>query len=116
MGRISLEALRPGMNLASDVIERTGRVLLRAGTEITEKHLDILRKWGVIEVDAVGTTAEAPALDLEPMDPAILRESEDKARALFRHTDSEHPAVRELLRLCTFRIARQSLRGRNHAS
>jgi hypothetical protein len=116
MGKILFEALKPGMSLAGDVIERSGRVLLRAGTEITEKHLDILRKWGVTEVDAVGTTAETPPVDLEPVDPAILRESEEKAQGLFQHADREHPAVRELLRLCTLRIARQSLRSGNHVS
>ena len=116
MGKILFEALRPGMNLAGDVVERTGRVLLRAGTEITEKHLDILRKWGVTEVDTVGTTPEVPAGAPEAVDPAVLRAAEDKAQMLFRHTDREHPAIRELFRLCALRIARQSLRGETHVS
>jgi hypothetical protein len=116
MGKISFEALKPEMKLAGDVIERTGRVLLRAGTEITEKHLDILRKWGVTEVDAEGATVEVPAEDLQPLDPAVLHEAENRAQALFRHTDSNHPAVRELLRLCTLRLVRHKLRDGNHVS
>ena len=116
MGKILLEALKPGMNLAGDVIERSGRVLLRAGTEITDKHLDILRKWGVTEVDTVGAMPEVSPTDLEPADPVTLRESEDIAQKLFRHADREHPAIRELLRLCTFRIARQRSRSGNHVA
>jgi hypothetical protein len=116
MGKISFETLKPGMKLASDVIERSGRVLLRAGTEITEKHLDILRKWGVTEVDALGVSADSPGQELEAMDPELLVEAEMKARRLFRHTDPDHPAVGELLRLCALRLARRHSGIGNHAT
>ncbi len=109
MGKIPFETLRPGMKLASDVIERSGRVLLRTGTEITERHLDILRKWGVVEVDALGAVDDSPGQDLEPIDPALMAEAETKIQDLFRHTDRNHPAVSELQRLCAIRLARRQL-------
>jgi hypothetical protein len=115
MGKIRLEAVRPGMVLAGDVTERSGRVLLRRSTEITEKHLDILRKWGVSEVDLQGTTPEEEATSVQP-DPAILQEAESRAGELFRHTDRGHPAVSELFRLCTLRLAQHSLRAGKHES
>jgi len=104
------------MRLAGDVTERSGRVLLKAETEITEKHLSILKKWGVTEVDAIGATEDNPAEEVQPMDPSILREAEVKAEALFRHTDRKHPAIGELLRLCILRIARHELGARKHVT
>jgi hypothetical protein len=103
------------MKLAGDVTERSGRVLLRAETEITEKHLSILKKWGVTEVDAIGTE-DNPAEEVQPIGPSILREAELKAEALFRHTDRKHPAICELFRLCALRMARHELGARKHVT
>ena len=116
MGRILLGALKPGMKLAGDVTERSGRVLLKAEIEITEKHLSILKKWGVTEVDAIGTAEDSPVEEVHPIDPSILREAEVKAEALFRHTDRKHPAICELLRLCSLRIARRELGVHKHVT
>jgi hypothetical protein len=35
MGKVNLDGLKPGMKLEKDVQERSGRVLLRAGTTTT---------------------------------------------------------------------------------
>jgi hypothetical protein len=108
MGKISLEDLRPGMILAGEVKERSGRVLLCAGVEITEKHLDIFKKWGISGADIQGVTQE----DMTPqLDPAVLQQAEMEAQELFRHTDRQHLAVIELLRLTTLRLAQYESGG-----
>ncbi len=43
MGKVNLDDIKPGMKLEKDVQERSGRVLLRVGTEITERHLNSFR-------------------------------------------------------------------------
>ncbi len=106
MGRLNINQIKPGMKLEKDVQERSGRVLLRAGTEITERHLNILMSWGVSEADIESASREeAEAERLQKVDPEILKKAEEQVRPLFAHADQDHPAVRELMRLSVLRRA-----------
>ncbi|MGZ3595494.1 MAG: HDOD domain-containing protein, partial [Syntrophales bacterium] len=51
MGIINLEDIQVGMVLAGDIRERSGRVLLASGSEITENHLRVFKMWGITEAD-----------------------------------------------------------------
>jgi hypothetical protein len=51
MAHISLKHVQPGMVLAADTVAAGNRLLLRAGSEITEAHLQTLRMWDVFGVD-----------------------------------------------------------------
>jgi hypothetical protein len=107
MGKLNLDDIKPGMKLEKDVQERSGRVLLRAGTEITERHLNIFRTWGVAEADIESVTREeAAAHAARDLDPEVLKAAEEFVSPLFVHTDSNHAAVRELKRLCVLRHIR----------
>ncbi len=107
MGVINLEDIESGMILGRDIINRNGLVLLRAGEEITEKHLRILRTWGITEADIKGIEKEK-ILDkaVAELDPRTLEKATTKAYEIFRHTDHEHPFIKELFRLVTLRLAR----------
>ncbi|MGH9427175.1 MAG: hypothetical protein ACRD2L_12835 [Terriglobia bacterium] len=107
MGKVNLDDLTPGMKLEKDVQERSGRVLLRAGTEITERHLNIFRTWGVAEADIESMSREeAAAQAARDLDPEVLKAAEAFIDPLFAHTDPDHAAVHELKRLCVLRHAR----------
>jgi hypothetical protein len=107
MGLINLENMEPGMILGRDITNRTGLVLLRAGQEITEKHLKILRTWGITEADIKGIEKEEIVNKaVAEIDPQILEEAKIKACEILRHTDQEHPFIKELFRLITLRLAR----------
>jgi hypothetical protein len=111
MGKILTDNLAPGMMLASDVLDRSGRMLLKTGTELTGRHLYILRTWGIIEADIVG--AEDNFADAAPdksIDPMLWSTLEDKIMPLFLHADLSHPAMYGLLRM---RIQREARNG-NH--
>ncbi|MEW5976633.1 MAG: hypothetical protein AB1898_12595 [Acidobacteriota bacterium] len=96
------------MILASDVRERGGRVLLTAGTEVIERHLEIFKKWGVVEADIEGADQEEqPAEALETWPPDLVLAVEQEVRTQFQHNDSSHPAIKELLKLSV----RQRLRN-----
>ena len=58
MGKVGIENIETGMILASDVHDRSGRMLLGAGVELTQKHLVIFRTWGVVEADIEGQGAD----------------------------------------------------------
>jgi len=49
MKNIKLDEIGAGMVLARDVKGRFGSGLLVAGNVVTEKHLKILKSWGITE-------------------------------------------------------------------
>lgn len=107
MGKILIDCLEPGMVLAGDVHDRTGRLLLGAGVELTPKHLVIFRTWGVDAADIEGVDDGATVSPLPPeITPERLREAEESLVPLFEASNPEHPAVRELLRLAAMRRIR----------
>lgn len=106
MGTVSIDNLAAGMTLKSDVRDRSGRLLLPAGAELAEKHLQIFRSWGVLEADVDGgSESDVGVQSSFEIDPEILAAAEALVKPLFMHNDPEHPAIRELLRLCIARKA-----------
>lgn len=104
MGKVSIENIETGMVLAGDVLDRSGRMLLGAGAELTQKHLVIFRTWGVLEADIEGHgndegTDQIPA----DVDPLELAAAELALAPLFRHTNQGHPAIIELKRFAALR-------------
>jgi hypothetical protein len=107
MGLINIADIRPGMVLEKDVKDRNSRVLLTAGNELTDKHIKIFKMWGVTEADIQGVAHEdVEAQEAAALDPGLLHKADQEAQELFMHAGSEHPAVKELVRLSTMRRVR----------
>lgn len=84
------------MVLGLDVKDLSGRMLLKSGTEIAERHLKILRTWGVtgVEVesdeDIAVSDLDIQSGDLSPeITTAIEREIEER----FVGVDLSHPVM-----------------------
>ncbi|WP_239027057.1 hypothetical protein [Geomonas oryzisoli] len=109
---VHIDNLTPGMVLSRNVCDRSGRMLLPAGAELTEKHFSIFRMWGVLEVEVAGEAvvedAEAPAPLSPEIDPELLAEARAEMERLFIYNDPEHPAIKELMRICTERRANRA--------
>jgi hypothetical protein len=110
--RLALEDLKPGMTLSADLLEAGGRLLLPAGTALTDRHLRYFQMWGVLqaEIDG-GESAEAAA----PPDPALVAEVEGRLADLFRHADRSHPAVAQVFAHCVARELRRAQTAGSHA-
>ena len=112
MAVVHIDNLTPGMVLSRDVCDRSGRMLLPAGAELTGKHFSIFRMWGVLEVevagDAVVEDAETTAPLDQEMDPELLAQARAEMERLFIYNDPEHPAIKELMRICTERRAKRA--------
>lgn len=107
MANINVEYLQPGMVLNGDVKDLNGCLLLTAGTKLTEKHLYILRSWGIAEADIQSVTREeVEATVHEEVDPVKLIDAQNELRTIFSHTERDHPVIRELFRVCALRKAR----------
>lgn len=112
MGKLNLDQLRPGMVLAAHVLDRNNRVLLKAGLELTEKYLTILRQWGITEADIEGIEREeVNTQEVLELDPELLVHAELSYRSLFYHADLSHPFNQELMRLSIHRMVRRTMRG-----
>ena len=108
MGLINVENLQVGMVLAADAQVRNGRVLLRSGSVIVEKHLHIFKAWGVPEADIEGVTRQDVAASAEArIDPRALEKAQNLLQERFRHVDLGHPFMEELRRLCLLRAVKK---------
>lgn len=77
----SIDALKPGMVLASDLLASDGRLLFKSGTELEERHLELLRRVGVEEANVEACVAE--------LDDEALRDIEDYVRDFFLYVNPD---------------------------
>lgn len=98
MGVIHTDRLRPGQLLAEDVQDINGRLLLTKGKEIQSKHIRIFKIWGISEVKIVDDSQSNAEMRAKEHTQNI-EQVEDAVKTVFRHTDLEHPAIREIFNL-----------------
>lgn len=87
MAYLTVDQVREGMVLAAPVTDRRGRLLIPAGKELTERHVEALRMWGVshVEIDGDGPDAEESGFDPEVQAEAERRVAERFGDARGRH-------------------------------
>ena len=99
--RVNLDDLEPGMVLAADAVHMNGRVLLSAGSCLTEKHLRIFRAWGLTEALIEGAAGEhAAEKAIQKIDPEIVLQAELALKKNFTYMDMNFAPVAELFRIC----------------
>lgn len=109
MGTLAIEFVEPGMVLSRDVRGSSGLVILGAGAEITERHIQIFKSWGVNEVEVKGADQDAANTQfLSKLDDEKRKRIERELDRLFQHNDPTDPVIEELRRIC---LARESLRA-----
>jgi hypothetical protein len=109
---VRTENLIAGMVLGCDVKDRSGRLLLRRGIKLVQKHLLVLKTWGVPEVRVKapeGVSQDAAGESAPGADAAQLEEARSEIRPLFVHADLTHPLTKALFELRALQI----VRGRN---
>lgn len=107
MGLLSIKNLQAGMVLADDLTDRMGRLLMTRGTVFTEKYLKICKMWGIVEAQIEGISDDdINAAALNDFDPFEIAKVSESVHERFCLTDMDHPANRELVRLCIMRTAK----------
>jgi hypothetical protein len=115
MGIIHFEDIQAGMVLNSDLKDRNSRILLKAGTPLAEKHLRILKMWGILEADIQGVEKETVVSNMNiEIDPILQEKVEIELSQQFCHTNRQHPFINELFRLLTLRKVFNQLRNGHH--
>ena len=85
MAKLLLDSVETGMELISDVVDRQGRVLLKTGVILTEKHLRVFHTWGVLEVDINGELEQEEIK--KTYSPELIEEASQQAKIHFQHND-----------------------------
>lgn len=92
----SVKNISPGMSLADDVLDASGRLLVAAFTTLDEKKIRTLKSWGISEVSVEKESAGLPITEAEKGS-----HGENRANILnrFQCNDRDHKAVVEFVKL-----------------
>ena len=100
MGILNINDIKAGMELAENIVNFNETIVLKAGSIMTERHLEALRMWGITEANVKGV--EKDGLD-EPLqtalDPKVIARIDQDLRELFQKTDLSNPIITEIYRL-----------------
>lgn len=110
MPTLTIDQLKPLMVLATEVRNRSGRLLAPRGMVLSEKHFVVFKTWGIREVEIVAQD-EAVAVETQQKTSAIPEitdlETSNKARekieTIFLPEELEHPFIRQLVELAVTR-------------
>jgi HD-like signal output (HDOD) protein len=111
MGTVRTTQLKLGMVLADDVRDVKGRLLLTKGKPIGPDHIRIFKIWGIPQVQILGAQGETEAPAAPPVDPGRLEAVRKETEFVFRYTDRDHPAIREIFSLAVNHRAAAPLRA-----
>lgn len=105
MKDVKLDELEPGMITAKDILTHSGHLLLPAGTQVTARHIRMLRARAVGSI-AIGTGGHLPLPDRGHVKPAPARSIGMKTRVArrFQYNDMSHPFIQELARVYESRL------------
>ena len=110
MQRISTKNLQTGMVLGEDVKDLSGRMLLKAGIEIEEKHLRILRTWGILGVTVRGEDGDIEAVEQAiELPEAVVEAIQKQLDERFLGIDVSSKVISVLVELARERLVKQYL-------
>ncbi len=90
MALYALDELTTGMILGKDIQDNTGRTLLKAGSPLQDKHLKILKTWGINHVEINNDEAQADLETIIKNHPEFEKTALVEGSRLFSHTDNRH--------------------------
>ncbi len=100
MTRIRLQHLKPGMLISEDAQTHLGKLVISRGTRLSEDSIQTLKAWGIPEVEVMNPDSlpvdngNGASTDFE-----INGEVETQVKTLFTKSNTDHPAIQELIRL-----------------
>ncbi|MCB0328369.1 MAG: hypothetical protein KDD70_01865 [Bdellovibrionales bacterium] len=103
MARVALKDLEIGSVLSNDVLDQSGRILLKAGSTIEEKHFKIFKTWGIRTVEIHGQETSETLVLTEDQ----LGEGLQHAESLLKLNQESHELIQMLRGLIQRRYARK---------
>ena len=111
MGILSVDDLESGMIIAEDVRDRSGRLLIGAGAELSDKTLRVLKTWGVVEVEVEGEDKVGGDIGFESLDEETVDEIKAELQKRFKHNELDTPFMSTVYELVLEHEASKILEG-----
>jgi hypothetical protein len=110
----SIDTLEVGMEVSADVMNVNGMLLIPKGTILSDRHLRMLRNWGVdaVHITGVSTATQEPEVKLPP---ETLLEATKQVNNRFKFVSSKLGVVEAIRQMAIKRTARR-LHGINDAA
>lgn len=105
MALISVEQAEVGMVLVADVTDLRGRLLIPAGKDLSERHVNALTIWGVTHIEVEGDGPEGQDDAPETVEPWAMAKAEEELEERFVLANRSHPVMKELMGICVKRRA-----------
>jgi hypothetical protein len=115
MATVRINSLREGMTLAQDVKDMNGRLLLRQGVSLLERHITLFKSWGVTEVELLdgssggaesAVTGDSKQDSQEQLRLAAKAKAEEQLHKIFSANNLSDPMISEFFTLCVARKAK----------
>ena len=100
MAVVKVDKLVKGAVLSEDVLDVNSRLLLAKGQAIDERHIRVMKMWGVFEVHVESQDAEQAIEESPPVNSEQMAAVGEEIKGVFKALDLDHPVVREIVRLC----------------
>ncbi len=107
MALYALNALTTGMILGKDIQDNTGRTLLKAGSPLLDKHLKMLKTWGINHVEIKSNEVQTDLETIIKNHPEFEKAALVEGSRLFSHTDNRHIFFTTLIPLWKKRYIRK---------
>jgi len=99
MGVLTVNDLKAGMILAQAAKNKNGTVILGEGGELTERHINAFRAWGVTEVDIKGIDSNQVVQDaMDALSSDVVASIERELDALFPPFE-DNPVMEEIYKI-----------------
>ena len=113
MGLIHVKDLKKGMVLACEVSNKHGNTLLEKGDMLSERHIMLLKSWGITEADIEGfDKAQVEERERETLSTAVAESIEEDLKNLFADF-GDNPLMNELYRVVRKFNIKQSSESNN---
>jgi len=109
MGILNINDLKEGMTLAADVKNKHGNIMIKQGMTLTEKHIMLLKAWGITDADVEG--ADRDRLHQEEMrtvSPEVIAAIENELNGIFPPVDGNE-LMSEIYRIARKLKIRQAM-------
>jgi hypothetical protein len=96
---IAIDEVKVGMILSADVINPQGLVLIKKDIQLTDKHIKVLKRWGITSI-AIADFSDAAA-DTRPTAEIVQEKlAEIAAQLESRFTGCEHSEIMMSIKSC----------------
>lgn len=108
MPKVKIDLIQEGMVVCSDVKNIDNMLLIPSGCSLTERQINILKAWGVDEVDVVASEATEEQDPLARLSPEQVEKLLAEVKERFWQVDETNPVFQEIFKIILQRRLRSS--------